>query len=31
MNELVAVVFLEYREMIDLQISSGAEEGRQGP
>ena len=31
MNGLVAAVLLAYREMIDLQISSGAEEGREGP
>jgi hypothetical protein len=31
MNGLVAAVLLAYREMMDLQISSGAEEGREGP
>ena len=30
-NGLVAAVLLAYREMIDLQISSGVEEGREGP
>jgi hypothetical protein len=30
-NGLVAAVLLIYREMIDMQISKGAEEGRQGP
>lgn len=31
MNELVAGVLLTYIEMIDLQISSGEEEGGEGP